>query len=387
MNRRAQRETNGAKGPFCIKCHAPAAALAGATKNGLDLANVPTLQRGVTCYFCHSADAVNGTDDNPLHLASDGVLRAGIANPVDNPAHASAYSALHDRDQPQSSGLCGACHDVRLTSGLFIEQTFAEWRGSLYAQDSPKTLLTCGSCHMPGSQGRAASPPNVVPTRTVHDHSVPGVDRALTDFPGTDAQATLVQNNLDPALVAKLCVSPPGQGSTGNTVAVTLDDAFVGHDWPSGAVHDRRAWVELVASANGQVVFQSGVVPDDQTPVESIGDANLWVLKEHLLDAQQNPVLFMWEATSVQNVSLPVAVTNVASDPRFYHSVTKSYPVPAFADDVKMRVRLAPVALEVVDALVQSGDLDPQFRAKLPVYTLGGTVLEWTSAKGYGCVP
>ncbi len=52
-----------------------------------------------------------------------------------------------------------------------------------------------------------------------------------------------------------------------------------------------------------------------------------------------------------------------------------------------MRVRLAPVALAVVSALIASGDLDPSYQASLPVYTLAGTEMEWTSASGYGCVP
>ena len=385
MNARAQRETNGAIGTFCVKCHAPVAVLTGATKTGLDLDQVPVAQRGVTCYFCHSVNAVNGASDNPLQLANDDVLRGGIANPVETAAHASAYSDLHDRDQPASSTLCGACHDVALASNnLPIEQTYAEWQGSLYSHASTKTLLTCGGCHMNGTQGLAANAPNVVPTRTVHDHSVPGVDLALTAFPEADAQAGLVQQNLDPAIVTKLCVQPP---STGDTVSVTLDNAFVGHNWPSGAVHDRRAWVELVASANGKVIFQSGVTPDDQTSVESIHDPNLWVLKESLLDSSQNPVLFMWEAASAQAAALPVAVTNIASDPRYYHSVTRSYPVPPEADDITMRVRMAPVALEVVDSLIASGDLDPSYRAKLPVFTLAGSKHEWKTANGYGCAP
>jgi hypothetical protein len=385
MNTRAQRETNGAIGGFCAQCHAPMALRLGTTKTGLGLAQAPA-QHGVTCYFCHSVDAVNGANDDPLHLATDGVLRADIADPVENAAHPSMYSALHDQQQPQASTLCGACHDVTIANGAVpIEQTFAEWKTSIYAVDSPQTLLTCGSCHMLGSQGVAASPPNVVPTRTVHDHSVPGVDVALIPFPEADAQAALVQTSLDPVVTTTLCVQQP---ATGDSTTVTLDDAFAGHDWPSGAVHDRRAWVELIATANGQTVFSSGVVPNDQTSVETIGDPNLWLFKETLFDVNHNPVLFMWQATTVQPSALPVTVTLDAGDPRFQHSVSKSYPVPANADDVKIRVRILPVAVEVVQSLIQSGDLDASYLAKPSALTLSGTVLEWNQAtNGFGCVP
>ena len=206
MNARAQRETGGAIGNLCVRCHAPVAVATGATTNGLDLAQLPAADHGVTCYFCHSVDAVNGTSDNPLHLASDGVFRAGIANPVATPAHGSVYSALHDRTVATSASLCGACHDVLLTNGLPIEQTYAEWRSSTYAASA--SLVTCGKCHMSGTQGLAASPPNVVPTRTVHDHSAPGVDLAPSSSADGGTQAPLVQALLDPALTAKLCVQP-----------------------------------------------------------------------------------------------------------------------------------------------------------------------------------
>jgi hypothetical protein len=325
---------------------------------------------------------VNGAADAPLHLATDGVFRAAIANPVSTPAHESTYSALHDRTVATSAPLCGACHDVALTSGLAIEQTFAEWRSSAFAQAG--SLVTCGKCHMAGTQGRAASLPNVVPTRTVHDHAMAAVD--LLPYTDAGAQAALAQALLDPALTARLCVQPGAQAST---VTVTLSDSVAGHDFPSGAVHDRRAWVELVASSAGAVVFQSGVVPNDQTSVESLGDPNLWLLKETLLDSSQTPasVLFMWQAATAHDVSLPVAVTNDPADPRFDHSVSRTYAFPASADDVRIRVRLAPVAIEVVQSLVASGDLDPAYPATLHVYTLAGTEREWTAANGGGCVP
>src|SRR5262245_46081180 len=62
MNRRGQRE--GAIGEFCVKCHAPMAVAEGATRDGLNLAELPRKLRGVTCYFCHTVDSVDGTHNN-----------------------------------------------------------------------------------------------------------------------------------------------------------------------------------------------------------------------------------------------------------------------------------------------------------------------------------
>jgi hypothetical protein len=390
MNARAQRETGGAIGAFCTQCHAPMAVRAVRLGDGgvRAPAGLPAAQNGVTCYFCHSVSAVNGDDDAPLVLASDGVLRGPIADPVTNVAHASTYSALHDQAQPQAASLCGACHDVTTSGGVAIERTFAEWKTSLYAQDTVQTLQTCSACHMPGTEGTAASPPNVVPTRTVHDHSVAGVDlaRPLAPLPDEDAQATLVQASLDTAIGAQLCVA---KAPLGVTVTVTLDNGFVGHDWPSGAVHDRRAWVELVASVLGGTVFSSGVVPNDQTSVESIGDPNLWLFKETLYDANDASVLFMWQAASASPEQLPAVTTAEApgaTGPN--NAVSKTYAIDAVVDDVTMRVRLLPVAIEVIQSLIASGDLDPSYLTSVSAFTLSGSQLEWNLGDdGYGCVP
>src|SRR5689334_3928162 len=47
MNKRGQRETNGALGTFCVKCHAPLAVATGATTDGLNLDQLPDSMKGV----------------------------------------------------------------------------------------------------------------------------------------------------------------------------------------------------------------------------------------------------------------------------------------------------------------------------------------------------
>ena len=376
MNARGQRETNGKLGAFCVQCHAPMAVRTGATTDGLNLASLPAPMKGITCFFCHSADGVEGTHNDPLHLATDGALRASLANPLLTGAHPAQYSPLHDRDRVESSSMCGSCHDVQNQAGVDIEKTFGEWKGAIYAHDVAGQRLTCGGCHMPGSDALAANVPGA-PVRRVHDHSMPGVDLALTDFPEADAQRKLVQQNLDPALVAKLCVSPP---QSGDAVAVTLDNAFVGHAWPSGAAQDRRAWLEVVAYAKGQVVFQSGVVPDAQS-VTSLPDPSLWLLRTSMTDAAGKEVHMMWDAAKTLDTLLPPSVTNDPQDPRYYHSVTRTFAAPPSIDRVTARVRLVPIGLDVLDDLIASGDLDASYRAKMPIFTLGGTEVPISKAR------
>src|SRR5262249_18849318 len=146
MNKRGQRETKGALGPFCVNCHAPMAVQTGATKDGLNLAELSPSLKGVTCFFCHAVDAVNGTHNDPLHLAEDDAMRGPFGDPVDNTAHAAVYSTLHDRDQLESASLCGSCHDIVNDHGAAIERTFDEWKHTVFAH--PGGGATCGQCHM-----------------------------------------------------------------------------------------------------------------------------------------------------------------------------------------------------------------------------------------------
>src|SRR5579859_7838804 len=94
MNARGQRETGGALGTFCVQCHAPMAVREGATTDGQNLAQLGPKLRGVTCFFCHSVDRVEGANDDPLHLASDLSMRGPFADPVANSAHAAIGSPL-----------------------------------------------------------------------------------------------------------------------------------------------------------------------------------------------------------------------------------------------------------------------------------------------------
>src|SRR5262249_20370362 len=65
MNQRGQRETGGALGDFCVRCHAPMAVFDKLSKDGLNLDRLPDKERGVSCYFCHDIAGVEG-DHNAM---------------------------------------------------------------------------------------------------------------------------------------------------------------------------------------------------------------------------------------------------------------------------------------------------------------------------------
>jgi len=384
MNARGQRETNGELGSFCVGCHAPMAVREGLTTDGLNLDEVPDELEGVTCFFCHTVDAVEGAHNNPLRLARGITMRGPFADPVDNEAHPSAYSALHDRDKAESASLCGSCHDIVTPLGAAIERTYVEWQASVFAEPGG---ATCGQCHMDQSTHLepVAKAPGVLARRR-HAHGFPGVDVALTEFPEADAQRAAVEAFLGTTLQSALCVVQSGVDQS--AIRVILDNVAGGHGFPSGAGQDRRLWVEIVATRGEEVLYQSGLVPDG-TPVTEVEDPDLWLMRDCMLGEDGEEVHMFWEAFSAETNQLPAQATFNPLDPRFYQThVLQSFPRGALAtfagvpDRVTLKVRLQPVGLEVLDDLVESGDLDPAVRDAMPTFDLamgGETVLEWTS--------
>src|SRR5581483_2925587 len=174
--------------------------------------SLPKKLRGVTCYFCHSVDQVTDSHDNPLHLASDGVMRAAISDPFSGGRfHKAAYSPLLDRDRADSATTCGACHDIVSPHGAAVERTFNEWRSSIF---SGGTGTTCGQCHMPQSTTpKAVAQVPGAPLRQPHGHTFAAVDVAVQPFPDKERQHLLVQSFLDTTLQTALCVEPEGGAS------------------------------------------------------------------------------------------------------------------------------------------------------------------------------
>ncbi len=381
MNKRGQRETNGALGSFCVNCHAPMAVREGATTDGLNLATVPAKLKGVTCFFCHSTDSVTDTHNGALVLSNDLVMRGSFKDPVANTAHRAGYSPLHDRDRIESAQLCGTCHDIVNGHGVALERTFAEWQKTVFAK-APGGA-TCGQCHMVQSATLQpiAQAPGVF-ARRAHAHGFPGVDVALAPFPEADDQKKQVQSFLDATLQSALCVAPLGGGVS--SLRVILDNVAAGHSWPSGASQDRRAWVELVAYQGANVIYQSGVVADG-SPITKLTDPDLWLFRDCMFDDANKEVHMFWQASSTDGSALPGQATFDPMDPRFYQThIVQSWPrgngtIMGVPDRVTMRVRLQPMGLDVLDDLVASGDLDVGVRNAMSTWQVGAA-LEWTPA-------
>ena len=364
MNARGQRETKGKLGTFCVQCHAPMAVRDGKTKDGLNLASLDPTYKGVTCYFCHSIDSTDadaGKNNASVHIADDLVMRGDFSDPADNPVHASMYSKFQDRYQPESAVMCGACHDIESPAGGAIERTFAEWSATPFATKNAETCSGDG-CHM-----TASAKPRLIATggtklRPFHEHDFPAVDVPLQANPPA-AQVQAVEDALNNNSVqGALCVTDQGG------IRVILDTTKIGHDWPSGAAQDRRAWTEVEAfGADGSMIYSSGVVPPGGSVTDlAATDQDLWLLRDCMFDSQGKETHNFWEAKTVSGYELPALLTFDPTAAAFYNNhigqtfprANSASPTLRYPARVTLRVRIQPVGLDVLNDLVASGDLD-----------------------------
>jgi nitrate/TMAO reductase-like tetraheme cytochrome c subunit len=393
MNARAQRESSNTLGTFCVNCHAPMAVRAGMT-DGTNLDALPARVRGVTCYFCHSVTEVTDTHNAPLALDTKGNMYGPFSDPVAGVPHGAAYSRFLDGATNESAQACGSCHDIVNLQGAHVERTFAEWRGTTLSQ-TPNGQ-SCAQCHMPASTGLAAEVPPYK-TRRVHDHTLAAVDLAIEPFPapGSGAQALpenqtqqiAAQALLDTTIQQTLCLNPATR-----RLQLTMDNVGAsGHAWPSGATPDRRAWVQLTAYQNGQVIYASGNTdPVGSFPTalpleDSSPDPDLWLIRDCIYDAAGTPLTMFWQtALLAKSNQLPGLLIQNVSDPTTYQThFMREFPstgtLPALPDHVAVTVHLQAIGDDVLDGLVASGDLDPSVPPKIARYTLGGgAALDWT---------
>jgi hypothetical protein len=389
MNKKGQRETQGELKDFCVKCHAPMAVRSGLTTDGLNLAELPKPMQGVTCYFCHNATGTGSEHFNAnVTLADDDIMRGSIRDAVNPGVHGVAYSESHDGRSMKASLLCGSCHDVVNDKGVHIERTLDEYKNSIHSieRSGKSGGDSCQGCHMPwmetGPVAEVQALGLQVPARDRHDHRWPAVDVALTDFPDREAhrKATECALSQDGAYIFE--VINDGQGGFSVSIETTA-----GHAQPSGVAQDRRLWLEVVAyDGQDNVLWSSGKIGDtelEQYPIsDPRHDPQLCMFRDHFEDETGKEVHMFWEAAKKrENESrlLPIAVNFGAN-----HLATCSYRSPGRVQParVTMRMRMRPVGIDVLQSLIDSGDLDPAVVQQMPTFTLHNTSIEWTAKDG-----
>ena len=205
---------------------------------------------------------------------------------------------------------------------------------------------------------------------------------ALTEFPHRDAFRSAVED-------CEIRKSVPFF-----TLEVTPPDLFTfqietgaGHNQPSGAAQDRRMWLEVQAydRAGKRLDGSSGVIADGEIEDRPAGDPrrdpHLLMLRDSIYDAQGKPVHMFWDAAmssahpaGYESNVLPVATTTYVEGK---HALLKQYRMAGpdgLPARVTARLRVRPIGLDVLQDLVDSGDLDPAFLAKMPTFTFGAQI-------------
>jgi hypothetical protein len=389
MNARGQREKRDL-GEFCVNCHAPMAVREGATKDGTDLNEVPEYLQGVTCYFCHNVTKVRDDHNNVLQLADDRTMRAGVSEPVDPKVHEAEYSELHDGNQLESSAMCGGCHDIVTPSGVHLERTFEEYEKSFASQpanpDLPgATPSTCASCHMRGQPGTVIADvkgAGVRGDRTFHEHLFPAVDVALSKFPHREALKSAVED----------CELPQSIGlfefgldvdKGPNAFVVTLE-TLAGHNQPSGASQDRRMWLEIAAyDQHGMKIFETDEFKDDAA--ESDGGINPpKIFHDSIYGEDERPVNMFWQAATSEKYPDGYVSRSLPYGPRSTTPMAPSHSLFApfrllpgqVPERFEINLRMRPMGFDVLQDLVDSGDLDADVLKEIPTFTVYSSTIE-----------
>ena len=307
---------------FCIQCHNPYSYVSGSE---VDTANA-LISEGIGCDLCHSMVAVHEqviTADNVAASAEyflnveSGMKFGQITDPVDNGFHGSMGLSMFN-----SSSMCLPCHNLNIRE-LDAEITFTEWAGSGFAAMS----IECQTCHMADYQGYAADPaanPGV-PVRTVHHHSMVGVDldlsKSLTDNPQGEAVVAMLQSAADLDVTG----TPTVDNDTLH-LSLTIQN-LTGHSFPSGVSFARELWLELQVFDGSQVYFSSGLLDSHSSDLSS----DVEIFNSVLYDANGNSVVSVTDVINMSNNSLQ---TNEARVKTF------SAPVAMAEDSVTATARL-----------------------------------------------
>jgi hypothetical protein len=175
---------------------------------------------------------------------------------------------------------CSACHKFFVDEavnghGFFrLQNTFEEWKNSVYGDPKNKEHKRCQDCHMPLVESSdPAAKPYVEQGKVVfkiRSHRFPGSNTArpfLDSLVGDEEQRQMAREQLEvtekflKSDVVALTIEAPAALAPGQTapIKVTVFNKGVGHRFPTGTVDTHDCWVELVVSdARGGKLYHSG---------------------------------------------------------------------------------------------------------------------------------
>ncbi len=212
------RNTAGANGDFCIRCHDQVGMNLGESTFKSNMDRHPTSREGITCIVCHRLRndygkvsgrfaLVTGDILQPVYgPTGDAELKRVLSEPntyrvvtKEGEAGRKIHTDIEKFPALRTPAFCGTCHDVNLFNGFRLEEAFSSFKNSAAAHRGE----TCQDCHMgkvPGiKSGYAEEPAAIVggvPTkpRRRTNHMFAGPDYSIVNrgfFPHNDKAAAL----------------------------------------------------------------------------------------------------------------------------------------------------------------------------------------------------
>jgi hypothetical protein len=147
-------------------------------------------------------------------------------------------------------------------------------------------------------------------------------------------------------------------------------------------------WLELLAyDARGELIEEasSGHIADDEVeerpPGHPAHDPQLAMFRDRIYGQDGEPVHMFWEAAKspayphgYESSALPVATTTYVEGK---NAVVKQYRVSGpdgLPARVTARLRMRPIGMDVLQSLVESGDLDPAIAAQMPTFSFAARI-------------
>lgn len=299
-----QISSNNRLNQFCRECHSPIGSLSGEMPIGYNRNTVSQIAaHGVSCDVCHSISSLKGNGNIP-GLRTDKVKQGSIKDPVTNSFHNSVYDARYE-----TSEICKPCHNVTTQNGITVEETFNEWKNSVY----PARPVSCQECHMHYTNSPAASGG---PIRKVHEHKMIGVDIPLTEFPGRDETIKAVDSLLRFSSKYSVYLPDSVKLSTFFRMRATVFNSTTGHNLPSGTIYERQMWIEVIVldKMSGDTLYTSGLLD----PNGDLLNQNSYYVQKNTMQPDNDLTLFngiakrhnkeipfFWEADAVENRTIP----------------------------------------------------------------------------------
>ncbi len=256
--------------PTCLRCHAPAGWLDGASTPGDGSALQPEHLEGVTCDVCHRmVEPPGGTHiGDGQYVIADDVQKRGPRGTAPVTGHRTVQS-----DYLRSSEPCGVCHslfnplqrshdaDGRDLGTVFYEQrTYEEWRDSDFVGRQG-----CVDCHMQRVSGYSCRERvNLYPDLAVHTivgansflpRAVQALYPELELGPSVAAAREAIRRQLAMAATLEIveprsaALRAPAGGAAELTIRLTNR---TGHKLPTGYPEGRRVFLQVVLELEGR---------------------------------------------------------------------------------------------------------------------------------------